>query len=63
MNLNMGMQLIGIALQSGKDHHIIESRGPGGEAAPGPLLTHCRGVVAAVPKFVKAKYLMENAKR
>ena len=64
-------------MQSGKDRHIIEKRDshsghcqPGGGAGcggwgqmHGPMMSHSRGIVAAVPKFIKAGFLIKHGHR
>lgn len=53
------------------DRHIVEKRGAydrgGFSSGPccmyGPMLSYNRGIVAALPKFIKAKFLEEKARR
>lgn len=59
-------------MQSGKDRHIVEKRGAnsrnGGKGSPccfmqGPVLACSRGIIAAVPKFIKSTFLDKHSKR
>lgn len=66
-------------MQSGKERHIIEKRdassqrcpphlggggfGGGGCHMHGPMLSHSRGIVAALPKFIKAGFLVKHSRR
>eukprot|EP00798_Chlamydomonas_sp_ICE-L_P004497 gene4497-14655_t len=63
---------IAILDQSGKDRNIVETRGMTngmsghngmGPFQCGPLYSTCRGIVAAVPKFIKSSYLAKHARR
>ncbi|GAX77588.1 hypothetical protein CEUSTIGMA_g5032.t1 [Chlamydomonas eustigma] len=79
MHPNQVMYEIAILDQSGKDRHIIEKRDAhtcscetGGRgcrgwcchhARQGPMMTHSRGIIAAVPKFVKAGFLIKYRHR
>ena len=49
-------------MQSGKDKHISVSRDAQSER-DGPMLTYCRGVVAAVPRLVKRSLLEKKHRR
>eukprot|EP00983_Pelagomonas_calceolata_P005676 186835-Pelagomonas_calceolata.AAC.3 len=51
-----------VFIQSGRDRHITVSRGCHNERN-GPMLAHCHGVVAAVPRLAKARELEEHPKR
>jgi len=62
INPNHLLYEVAVLDQSGRDRHITVSRGCHNERN-GPMLAHCHGVVAAVPRLAKARELEEHPKR
>ncbi|KAF5830352.1 TRAF-like protein [Dunaliella salina] len=62
INPNHVLYEVAVLDQSGKDRHITASRACQNNRN-GPLLAHCRGVVAAMPRLAKARELEKHPKR
>ncbi|KAL6760822.1 TRAF-like protein [Haematococcus lacustris] len=62
LNPNHVLYEVAVIDQSGRDKHVVASRGAEAGRCR-PLLSQCRGIVAALPKLVKARLLEDKARR